>query len=216
MKRLVRYVGAMTALWLLCAGGALPAGAATLTVDPIEQTVTLGETVTMSIRVDGIDETSQLGSFLLEILYDIGFLAFDSADFGSVDPFNIAVEPNQLVDPIADGLLVTKDFGGGPGSPTLDPIPLQDASFILVALTFTTLQTGTQAIGLGFPQLYSVTGDPLDIETIFFGAMEVTVLAAPPDPVPDPVPEPSSLALLALGVAGLGFALRRRLSLSPV
>jgi hypothetical protein len=202
MHKLMYLVRAIASLSLLGAT-AFPSQAAIVLVDPIEP-VMLGETVTVAIRVEGIDESSQIGSFSLELLYPDSLLAYPGADFGDPDPFNIPAIAVQGVQPIAGGILVEKHFGGMVGDLTFPPSPQQDPSFTLVTLTFDTLQAGTQGIGLVTAAFYSPAGDALAFDTLSFSSTDVTVN----DPLPS-VPEPSTLALLFAGIAGLNLLLHR-------
>ena len=168
---------------LLLAGNAT---AATLSFNPSDSTIGVGESVDVDIDISGL-ENDNLSAFDFTVEYDSSVLSFDSYEFGDqlgdIDNFE-AIDASQ-----GDNLIEVSwlgDFG------------FQDDDFTLATLSFTGDSVGESPLSLSDIELYddSWPSGTLNAEP-GSGYVEVTAAA---------VPIPSTVLLLGSGILGLaGF-----------
>lgn len=199
-KKWFAVVGAMcTLLW-----GTAGHAQATVGFDPIAQTVASGATVDVGVVISGLTDgdAPSLSTFDLDISFDPSVLSFGSAVFGDpvlgdqLDVFGLGFNPTL---DLVTGSGVLNIFELSLDSPD-DLDTLQVGSFTLATLTFEALTGGTSPLGISINALGDAYGDPLAAE-VTSGSVTVTGAA----------PEPATLALLGLGIAGMGYQRRRRL-----
>ena len=149
------------------------------------------------------------------------YALFTSAGSGFFASFPGSVTaPLQLVSPDADTGCQTADFGGfTPGNIALirrggcffsDKVNLAAAAGAVAVLIYNNLSGGVGSVTLEDP-----TNIPSMHITNLLGADLIADLGSGPvsiriSTVTDSVPAPTTLALLGLGLAGLGFARRRK------
>jgi hypothetical protein len=193
-------------LLLLLLGVGVAGGASalpiTLTLVPSTLTLVAGQTLTVDVVVDGLDDDGEIAleSFNLDLAFDESRLAFDSLSFGT-----------SLGDP-GDG---DETFLLGPGNPNVNGVvelgefsllgeaallALQSAPFVLATVEFTALANPgplvLELVNLGSDALGGINGVPLGDS-----------LAAP-DAIEVSVPEPAVGALLLIALAPLGRRVR--------
>jgi hypothetical protein len=193
-------------LLLLLLGVGVAGGASalpiTLTLVPSTLTLVAGQTLTVDVVVDGLDDDGEIAleSFNLDLAFDESRLAFDSLSFGT-----------SLGDP-GDG---DETFLLGPGNPNVNGVvelgefsllgeaallALQSAPFVLATVEFTALANPgplvLELVNLGSDALGGINGVPLGDSLAAPDAIEVTV------------PEPAMGALLLIALAPLGRRVR--------
>jgi hypothetical protein len=201
--RLTRFL--LLLVLALLIGGAVQAFPITLSLVPSSLSLDPGETLTVEVYVEGLEDEEEsqvaLESFDLEISFDKTRLSFDSLSFGIT-----------LGDPDDNG----ETFLTGPGTPnTTGIVEMGEFSFLsevallalqnsppllLATIEFTALNNPGAAVlafsSLGSGSLGGMAGDPLGDELDTPSALNVAI-----------VPEPGAAALLLTGGALLA---RRR------
>ncbi|MCG3201216.1 MAG: hypothetical protein NFCOHLIN_01082 [Gammaproteobacteria bacterium] len=180
----------------------LPSAAAPLlSVSPASQTVTGGSPVTLNLDISGLDLSTSLGGFDVDIGFDPSVLTFNSASFG--DPV--------LGDQLDLSLLGLNNPTAtpGPGNINLIEVSFDDEAtlllqqadaFTLVRLFFTAgFVDGTSPITIGVNGLTDAGGNILSATTEPPALIEVTT-----------VPLPSALLMLAGGLAALLPRIRKQ------
>ena len=188
IQKLARRISAAVVVLVLSGS----AHAAVISIDPVAQDVKLHSSVTVDINISGLaaGAAPSLGAFDIDLNFDPTILSFSSATFGAgLDPVGIGTFNGAT------------DFGGGllnlfevSLTPTVFLDLFQSDAFTLAQVTFEAIGAGLSDLGLSVLALSDGDGNSIGAETV--GA---TVS----------VPEPSTLALLGLGLAGLGFARRK-------
>jgi hypothetical protein len=197
-----------TALAFVLAAGALiglgarEARAITLEIVPAVQDVALGGPVEVAIAISGLGDQAapSLGTFDVDVTFDLGILSFGGVTFG--DP----VLGDQL-DLFGLGSVTTTTPGSGLVNLfelSLD-LPskldaLQAGAFTLATLSFVAVGIGSTPIGLALNALGDAEGASLDAQTTA-GTARVAGDAG--------VAEPSALILFGLGIVGLTLVRRR-------
>jgi hypothetical protein len=196
MKKIIFLCLALT---LLVSFSFTTSNAITIGFDPVAQDVMLGDSAIVNLFISGLGSEMgpSLSTFDLDVSFDPLILGFNSVSFG--DP----VLGDQL-DLFGLGSIIASD-ASIPGFVNLfelsldlpdDLNALQADNFILASLAFDTLALGTSPLGIAINGLGDAFGDPLDAD-IQSGSVSV-------------VPEPSTFLLVASGLAGIGFFVRRK------
>lgn len=183
-------------------------GAVTLSLQPALQTASSGDIVSLDLVIDGLADTAPgaLGAFDVDVIFDASVLTFQSYSLG------LGLGDTLLLEALDSSF---GDIGGGiidlaetsllsPGQ--LDP--LQSSSFTLATLDFfvSSLLPGNStvvSVNALDPNLYlgDSNGNPLSLDT--------TSDAVIRNPAVN-VPEPNILALIGLGLMGMGATRMRR------
>lgn len=210
-------------LVLACAslGSASSGAAITLDVDPASQAASVGDAVSVSVRISGLGSGSSpsLSTFDLNVTYDPEVLEIDTTDAdgdGVID--SIVLDPSGELDLFGLDLNVVFADSSGAGVVTLYELSLdlpsdlellQSDSFPLAELVFTAKAAGDSPIDPSVNSLGDEQGEPLvaDIEN---GSVSVEASGGY---APEPIPAVSAwgLVLLSLLLPGIAvFAQRRR------
>ncbi|WP_150047430.1 MULTISPECIES: cohesin domain-containing protein [Methylomonas] len=164
-----------------------------LELSPLQQSVTLGSTASIELRISGLDEATALSAFDVQIVFDPTVLAYDHSAFGDqLDLFGLGdvrgVESEYGVLNVWEiSLDGAADLLGG-----------QADAFTLATLSFQAVGEGFSALTLSLNALADADGNGLPAQ---LGEAGVTVSA---------VPLPAFGYSLALALAGLPLAGRRR------
>ncbi|MDD2761126.1 MAG: cohesin domain-containing protein [Methylomonas sp.] len=157
-----------------------------LELSPPRQSVTLGSTARVELRISGLDEATALSAFDVQIVFDPAVLAYvDSAFSDQLDLFGSgdvrAVES-------ADGVLNVWEISLDSSA---DLLSYQADAFTLATLSFQAVGEGFSALTLSLNALADADGNGLPAQ---LGEADVTVSA---------VPLPALGYSLALALAGL-------------
>lgn len=188
---------ALTALALLGAAAAVPAQAATVTINPATPETHFGGGVLVTVDIAdlGIGGAPKVGGFDFDFSYDPGILSFSDLSFGTgLDVLELG--SFQLSDALAPGLVNVFELSLDLPD---DLYQFQPDAFTLFTLTFDAVGYGVSQFGLTINGLSDEFGEALSADV--FGS-SVTV-----------VPLPAAGWLLLSGVAALaGFSRRAPLA----
>jgi len=169
--------------------------ASLISFDPSSQSVELGDSVSVDLRISGLGDDS-LGAFDINIAFDDSILDFQSftfgtgldvSGFGSVNGFAVAGGDINIFEISLD-------------SPS-DLNTFQPNDFVLGSFTFDTLSIGTSTLDLTINALSDEFGFLLEA-----GAASGSIKVAAAS-----VPAPAALWLFGTGLIGLiGFSRRRK------
>lgn len=174
--------------------------AVTLSFDPVDQDVDLGNQAMVDLVVSGLGDYApdSLSTFDLDITFNPTVLAFNDASFGDqLDLFGFG--SYSMITPGIDSVNLYELSFDFPG----DLDALQAGSFTLASLSFDTIAAGSSPLGIDIYALGDTWGNPLTARTI-----DGTVNVTGNDQAP--IPEPATIVLLGSGLAGMGFFRRKR------
>ena len=188
-RKIVSSISMAILLWLPVSS----ALAVAITITPVSQTITLGNTAAIDIGISGLGDHSSpsLGVFDLDILFNPAILSFNSVVFG--DP----ILGDQL-DLMGFGSLTdVKTVSGSinlfelslDSSADLDS--LQSGAFILARILFNSLSIGDSALQVVINDLGDAKGAAI---TAAVSDANVTVSA---------IPEPNSIFLIISGLLAI-------------
>ena len=191
---------------LLLVGRQDPAGAITLGLQPASQSVSAGNALAVDVVVSGLASASEIVSaFELNISYDPNILAATAVTFGTL------LGDEALFESITGSTLT-------PGNVELAETSLlaDSALALLQSDSFTLATVSLKAIAAGSTDLVfvpdpvfgiDVKGRNATILTLNVSAAGVSVTGSP-----SAAPEPATLALVGLGIVGMGYQRRRPMS----
>ncbi|MBN2132032.1 MAG: hypothetical protein JW741_21200 [Sedimentisphaerales bacterium] len=203
MLRTIPTAVALIACFCVAPAFAQPDPFVSLTLNPVSQTVGLGETADVVIGISGLGDFTPpaLGAFNLGLGFDPAILSLNTVVFGD------QVAGIDHLAPGGPGGSIT-DFGlSTPDTLVMyeislesvpDLVALQPGAFDLATVTFNTVGPGTSPLLLGSIVLSDEWGNPLWPNQLFVPA-EITVTSCVPAP-----------GALLLGIAGVGFFARWR------
>jgi len=196
----------LIAVSLFCLFLSGASSAVTLRFDPASPSVLVGDTLDVGVVISdlGLGSAPSISTFDLDIKFDESQLSFASAAIG--DP----VLGDQL-DIFGFGFNPIFAGSTGPGIVNLFELSLdlasdldffQADSFVLGTLTFDVLSAGTGVLDIAVNSLGDTDGNPLaaNLES-------ASIVSARPGGT---VPESSTLALISLGLAGIGYSRQRQ------
>lgn len=182
--------------FVLLVGAVRRAEAVSLTLVPSQATVGIGGPVAVDVVIAdlGLGAAPTLSAFDLDITFAPGVLSFVTVSFGfdlGIPGLEALTSAGALAGPVRVDLAAASLLSNA----TLDAD--QPASFVLATLHFTALGIGTSPLAITQAVLANTAG----------GSIGTSLVGTSIDVV---VPEPASLALVALGLAGLARVGARR------
>ena len=187
-------------LLVLLAGGALTAGATTITFQPTAQTVNLGGTATVNVNLSGLSANQAIGAFDLVVDSNPSIITPTSITF-----FSDLGDPTlELTGPTFTASSAEAAEVSFESTATL--LGLQGTQpFSLFSVTYQAVGLGTSTLTLGASPEYLADGDGtiLADPSVVNGSITVMGTMAA-------TPEPSSLVLLATGLGAAVTTLKRR------
>ena len=179
---------------LVLLGLGMQAHATVISFDPSDQTTSVGSSVSVDLVIADLG-ADILTTFDLSIFYDDTILSFDSFVFGTgLDVFGLGANIVDVVDwggGEIEVLEISFDFDA-------DLEAFQPNDFVLGTFVFSGLNVGVSALDIFIWELGGALAAPLDADVVG-GSIEVNA-----------VPEPGTLALLGIGLLGMGAARRRK------
>lgn len=182
--------------------------AITLAFSPVDQTVNLGDPVTVEVQVTELDPTSPIivGTYDFNVLYDPLMFSFTGIDFGT--RLGGPVDSIQDWSDLTPGSLNVAEVSLLSGS-DLAPLQASLAEFVLFSLNFNAIGEGTNS--LSFSGNIAPGNDFLGDST-----EQVNVIALAPTGTgsitvnPRAAPEPGTLSLMAAAAFAMAWRRRRR------
>ena len=168
----------------------LPAGAATLSFNPLSPTIMVGETVDIDIIVTGL-ENEDLATFDFDVDYNNLVLSFSGYTLYD----GLGVIPADA----DDWSLGDNGFGSINLAEIsyLTDLSNQPDAFILATISLTGLAGGSSALNFTFVDLGDAFGDLIDVSSLGSAAVEVNAVTIP-----------AAAWLLGSGLLGM-FGIRR-------
>lgn len=193
--------------WLCLALGTslFSANAASLSLTPPAQTVTIGSSATVTLSISGLDPRngSSLGAWAGTIVFDSSILSLQSAQIQYGTGLDLG---------ISGSLQLTDDSSAASGSVALQEISFestsdlesaQSSSFPLAVFTFLSLGTGTSDIAFTNVDLSDASGNS-------FAAADPSNASITVQSASTSVPDDLAWSAPALTLGGLFFLSRRR------
>jgi MYXO-CTERM domain-containing protein len=172
------------------------ASAITLSLSPAAQTIGLGETATVDLRISGLGDAlaPALGAYRINVSFDPAILGLAAAPvFGTgLDVLGFGTLNGYTT---SGGIVEVWEISMDSAA---DLEALQGDAFTLATLSFNALGYGTSAIGIDVVSLGDAMGDSLSYLSEG-GTVSVTR-----------VDEPPAIALVGLSMAGFLLSRRRR------
>ncbi len=208
MKRFNRTLRllAVTAAALGTLLSTAPAQAINVTISPATQTINVGDPASVDIIVSGL--TEPVGGFSLLLGFNNAFLTAGS--FLNDPDGKMGALPLELSGGFSGGSL-DLFFAADAAETQASLALLQGASFRLATLSFTGLAVGLSPLTLTNLVLSNWDGSET-LAGVTFQNGEICVAAIGANGCERVVPEPGTLALLSLGMLGMGLARRRRIA----
>ena len=174
-------------LLLVAAGSALPARAATVLINPSNQSVMVGQTFSVNVSISGV---ADLYAFQFDLGYDPTLLSATNVSEGAFLPTGgSTLFLPGTIDNTAGSIAFTADGLQG-------PVAGVSGSGVLALAEFTALAPGWSGISLFNVILLDSNG--LDIEPVTSGGnVQIAV-----------IPLPAAFPLLSFGLAALGIGRR--------
>ena len=185
---------------LLALGVSGKTSAVTLAFNPSSASVGVGSMTSIDVVIAGLGDGAgpSVGTYDIDVSYDAGRLDLSALIFGAgLDVLGLGSV--QSSDDSVPGVINVYELSLDLES---DLNAMQAASFTLFTLIFEGSSPGSSALGLSINALGDAIGNALTAQ-VSPGTIRIDGSTS--------VPEPGSLALLALGLAGLGWTWRRQL-----
>lgn len=179
------------------------AQAVSLSLTPTNQTVFLGDTITLEVQISDLgDFTSpSLSGFDLDLSYNAAILSFNNVDFGSfLDTSGLGTFTDVNTD--TPGIVNFAEVSFDDAS---DLNTTQPDNFVLAQLNFTAISTGISSLNLTVNDLGDENTNPLILDQLL-GASSISVM----QPTTSTPEKGFSLLTLSLTLLGCIFSLHRK------
>jgi len=192
------FIAVLAGIWFLLL--TISAQAITLGFNPNDQTVFLGDSVSVDLVISGLGDgiTDSLSTFDLNIDFDSAILSFNRVEFGDpllkdqLDLWNLG-SYYRVAPEVGTVNLCELSFDNPD-----DLLSYQAPTFTLATLFFDTIAGGTSILSMDNIILGDAWGDSLGVDTILNDSIIV-----------DPIPEPATMLLFGTGLLLL-TSLRRK------